>query len=59
LKVRVFNTLGREVAVLNNSIIQAGTHHFTVDGSSLASGVYFVQAEAQGLTVMRKVTLLK
>jgi Secretion system C-terminal sorting domain len=59
LTVRVFNTLGREVAVLNNSTVQAGTHNFTVDGTSLASGIYFVQAEAMGMSAMRKVTLLK
>ncbi len=59
LAVRVFNTLGREVAVLNNEVMSAGTHRFVMDGAALASGVYFVQAEANGMTALRKVTLLK
>ncbi|MCB2212337.1 T9SS type A sorting domain-containing protein [bacterium] len=59
VKVAVFNTLGRQVAVLNNSVLDAGNHSMVFDGSRLASGVYFIQATAGAETAIQKVTLMK
>ncbi|MBS1261530.1 MAG: hypothetical protein MAG453_00855 [Calditrichaeota bacterium] len=60
LSLRVFNTLGREVIALADGRLEAGTHPFVLDGSALASGVYFVQAQVPGrLNEIRKLTLLK
>jgi Secretion system C-terminal sorting domain len=60
LTVRVFNTLGQEVAILADGQHSAGTHSFTFDASGLSSGIYFVQVSVPGvLNEMKKVVLLK
>ncbi len=47
LSVTVYNALGQQVAVLANGSYTAGSHSFTLDGSSLASGIYFVHASVR------------
>jgi Secretion system C-terminal sorting domain len=42
----VFNTLGQQVAILQNGEQDAGFHEVRFDGSRLASGVYFYSIEA-------------
>jgi Lamin Tail Domain/Secretion system C-terminal sorting domain len=60
VNVTVFNTIGQRVATVASGSYQAGWHTFMVDGSHLASGVYFVQAEVQGqLNQMQKIVLMK
>ncbi len=60
LTVTVYNVMGREVAQLANSRFDAGRHTFQFNGSSLASGVYFVKATMNGgQTQTMKVTLMK
>ncbi len=44
LRVDVYNVTGRLVATLAQGTYTAGAHTFTLDGSALASGVYFVRA---------------
>ncbi len=41
VSLRVFNVLGKEVAVLAEGIQQAGMHSVHFDASTLASGMYF------------------
>ncbi|HEX03631.1 MAG TPA: T9SS type A sorting domain-containing protein, partial [Bacteroidetes bacterium] len=48
LEVRVFNTLGREVASLANGLAMAGEHRIIFDATGLASGVYFVHVQVPG-----------
>ncbi|MCB2212458.1 T9SS type A sorting domain-containing protein [bacterium] len=45
LNVSLFNVLGQEVITLAHGPHAPGTHTLTVDGSTLASGIYFVHAE--------------
>lgn len=60
LAVRVFNVEGRQVAELADGSFNPGAHTFVLDGSHLASGVYFVRATAPGVDdVSLKLTLLK
>jgi FG-GAP-like repeat/Secretion system C-terminal sorting domain len=60
LTVVVFNTLGQQVAELANGRIAAGSHQFTLDGSGLSSGIYFVQATVPGeLNSVQKIVLMK
>ncbi len=60
LTVQVFDIQGRVVATLADGSFAAGTHALTFDGSSLASGIYFVRATVPGhLSQIRKMTLLK
>ncbi len=48
LKVEVFNLLGRSILVLQDDFILPGTYNFVIDGSTLASGTYFVKADVPG-----------
>jgi hypothetical protein len=57
--LRVFDLLGREVAILKDGLVEAGSHRTTFNGSNLASGIYFVQLDAGKFTQTRKLMLLK
>ncbi len=67
LSVSVFNTLGQKVAELANGHFEGGYQEFTLDGSNLSSGVYFVQAsldpvsgaDAVTNSIVGKVVLMK
>lgn len=60
LQVRVMDILGREVAVLHQGVMPPGSHRLHFDGSSSASGIYFIVARtASGRQLVRKVVLLK
>ncbi|MBZ0266174.1 T9SS type A sorting domain-containing protein [bacterium] len=60
LTVSVFNTTGQEVALLAKKLFNAGTHTFTLDGSSLTTGMYFVHVNASGHTSqVQKVILIR
>lgn len=56
--VRLFNLLGREVALLHSGNLTGGTLHFTAP-PTLSSGVYFVTASDHFHTETKKVVLLK
>jgi photosystem II stability/assembly factor-like uncharacterized protein len=45
--LKVYNTLGQEVAVLINEILNAGKHQAHFDAAKLASGVYFYRLDAR------------
>ncbi len=55
----VFDITGREVAVLVEGLLPAGSHSVMFDGSTLASGVYFASFKANDFKAMRKMLLLK
>jgi hypothetical protein len=57
--LRLYNVLGREVAVLMDEIRTAGRHEMTFDASGLPSGVYLCRLEAGGKAETRKIVLLK
>ncbi|GBE29990.1 MAG TPA: T9SS type A sorting domain-containing protein [Bacteroidetes bacterium] len=58
--VIVYNTMGRQVAVLNQGALPAGQHNLVFDGSNLSSGVYFVSATVAGQSVqIQKIMLMK
>ncbi|MBS1261098.1 MAG: Peptidylarginine deiminase [Calditrichaeota bacterium] len=60
LTVAVYNVSGREVATLADGRYSAGEHRLTLDGSKLASGVYFVRASVPGrLSETRKLMLVR
>jgi len=61
--IRIFNVAGQLVKTYNGHA-EAGVHTITWDGrnnqgSSVASGVYFYKAEANGFTETRKMMMLK
>ena len=59
VKLKVFNTLGEEVANLTNRMFEAGVHNVSFDASNFISGVYFYSIEANNFVQVRKMMLLK
>jgi hypothetical protein len=57
--LKVYDILGREVAVLVNGTLPAGSHTAAFDASNLTSGVYIVRLEAGGMSMTKRITLLK
>jgi hypothetical protein len=57
--LRIFDTLGRQVAVLVNGQVPVGSHTVTFDGSNLASGVYLAQLVAGDFSATQRLVLLK
>ena len=55
----VFNTLGQQVAVLQNGEQQAGYHEVRFDASGLASGVYLYRLTAGSYVETRRLLLLR
>jgi hypothetical protein len=59
VSLRLYDVLGREVAVVMNEIRTAGRHEMTFDASGLPSGVYLCRLEAGGMAQTRKIVLVK
>jgi hypothetical protein len=57
--LRVYDVLGREVAVLVNSNVVAGNHSVSFDASSLATGVYFYTLVSGDFRETKKMLLVK
>lgn len=58
-RLAVYDILGREVAVLVDGRMPAGTHSVTFDATDLAGGVYVYRLQADGKVLSRKLTLVK
>ena len=59
VSVKVYNVLGNVVTTLQNGFQTAGEYSVTLDGSNLASGVYFYKIEAGEFTATKKMLLTK
>ena len=59
VSVRAYDLIGREVAVLHEGLLPAGTHRLTFEGSRLPSGVYVLQARGDSEQETRRVTLIR
>uniref|UniRef100_A0A832G7L6 T9SS type A sorting domain-containing protein n=1 Tax=Ignavibacterium album TaxID=591197 RepID=A0A832G7L6_9BACT len=57
--LKVYNILGQEVVTLVQQEQTAGTYEVKFAGSNLASGMYFYTLEANGVSLTRKMMLLK
>jgi len=57
--LKIFNTLGEEVAELVNGTLEAGIHSFNFNASSLPSGLYIYSLQTNEKTISKKMTLLK
>ena len=57
--IEVYNIVGQRVMVLQEGVLQAGTHEVLLDGSRLSSGVYFYRMRSGGFVASRKAVLLR
>lgn len=59
VSIKLYDLLGREVAVLLEDNLPAGEYKLQFEATGLASGVYFYRMIADGFVQSRKLTLLK
>jgi len=59
VKLSIYNTLGEEVAVIVDGIIQAGFYDATFDASTLPSGTYFYRLQSGNKVEAKKMLLMK
>ena len=59
VKLTIYDAVGREVGVLVNNYLTAGTYNYTWNAGSFASGIYFYRIEAKNFVMVKKMVLLK
>lgn len=59
VSLKVFNTIGEEVIILENNFYSAGTHKVQLNANGLSSGVYLLRMKAGEFYVSHKIILLK
>ena len=59
VSLKVYDTLGREVAVLVDGLMTAGRHEVRFDAGALPSAMYLYRLEAAGKTAIKKMVVLK
>ncbi|MFA6541583.1 MAG: T9SS type A sorting domain-containing protein, partial [Bacteroidota bacterium] len=58
--LKIYNTLGQEVATLVNEPLKTGEYHqVQFDASALASGIYFARLQSAEHVQVKKLMLLK
>jgi photosystem II stability/assembly factor-like uncharacterized protein len=57
--LKIYNILGKEIAVLVNDFQKAGSYSFNFDAHKLSSGVYLYKLESGNFTDTKKLTLIK
>jgi hypothetical protein len=57
--LKVFNTLGEEVAEVVNNYLEAGTYTSNFDASELPSGIYVYTLQTVDQLISKKMTLIK
>ncbi len=59
ITLKIYNTLGQEVATLISKKMTPGNHKYTWDASTFASGVYYYRVEAGEYVKIKKLILLR
>ncbi|PSQ80922.1 MAG: hypothetical protein BRD40_03825 [Bacteroidetes bacterium QS_1_65_9] len=60
VEVALYDVLGQKVRTLHDGALEANSPHtLTVDGSSLASGVYLLQVRGDTFQATEKITLAR
>jgi hypothetical protein len=59
VRLTVFNVTGQKVAELVNEVQGPGMHEASLDGSRLASGVYFYRLSAGSSVAAKKLVILR
>ena len=59
VSLKIFDLLGREIAVLANEVLEAGDHSVKWNAADAPSGIYFYRLEAGKFVETKKMILLK
>ncbi len=59
LTLKVYDMLGREVAVLANGLFNSGSHSVQFDASRFSSGIYFYTLQTSQVSITKRMVLLK
>ncbi len=59
VKLTVYNSVGEEVSVLVNGIVEAGQYEITFNAANLPSGIYLYKLQSEWGTTFKKMVLLK
>lgn len=59
VSLEVFNSLGQQVATLLKDQLTAGSYNVSFNGSSLSTGVYMYRLQTNGVTIAKKMVLIK
>lgn len=59
VSLKIYDALGKEVAIMVNKELNPGTHKYTFDASGLSSGIYFYTIKAGSINETRRMQLLK
>ncbi|CAG0927779.1 hypothetical protein PLCT1_00499 [Planctomycetaceae bacterium] len=59
VSLRVYNTLGEQVATLVDELLPAGQHQSTWHAAGMPSGLYFYKLESAGVTMTKRMMLVK
>jgi len=57
--LKVYDVIGREVAMVVNEVKEVGSYSVQFDASHLSSGIYFYTIKAGNFTATKKLTLMK
>jgi len=57
--LKIYNSIGQEVAVLIDGIVKAGSYQKVFNASALPSGIYFYKFVTDGFSDVRKMSLIK
>ena len=58
-KLEIYNVLGQRVQTVIDKRMEAGPHQVEIDGSNMASGVYFYRLITESVIETRKMVLMK
>jgi deoxyribonuclease-1 len=59
VKLSVINSLGKEILVIAEKKLPAGSYSYSIDSSPLPAGIYFYKLQAGNYTETKKMILLK
>jgi hypothetical protein len=59
ITMKVYNVMGQEVAILKEGEQEAGSYSVEFDAKNLPSGVYFARLLSNGVSLVRKLVLMK
>jgi hypothetical protein len=57
--IKIYDILGKEIAVLVNEQLQPGTYEVSFDASNLPSGLYFYKLTAGDFIAVKKMLMIK